>query len=328
MPHLPPRQTFASRQFARVAPMGEARSRPGSWALAVAMAAITLLFQYAMPPFASVTFLYLLLAAQSVWFLGGRAGVILTSSAVVAGGVLAAHDAQAGPAIAIALWNGLSRLLAVWLVGFVLAGLRGALEVEHWRASTDHLTGALNRAAFEEKIGPTLRAAEAKGEAVVLAYMDLDGFKNVNDIHGHAAGNGVLAIFARAAQGAMRATDTFARIGGDEFVALIRVPSAVAGDRVAEMLHYRLSAILAGSGHAVTCSMGALVMDARHMAREPAILDQADRLMYLAKQSGKDALHIGRGEAREALLRTAFPRKQAAPATIPLRLAIPTRPAP
>ena len=297
----------------RILPIAGARSRKSSWVLALAMVAAILLFQYVAAPAASVILFYLLLAAQSVWFLGGRTGMALTGLTVIAGAVLAAEGTHAGDAFSLGMqgWNLVSRLLSVGLIGFVLTGLRSALEVERWRSSTDHLTGALNRAALEERLEPTLRQAEAAGEALVLAYMDLDGFKRVNDVHGHAAGNGVLTAFARAAQGAMRPADTFARIGGDEFAALLRVPCALEGDRVAELLHHRLSAILAGTGYAVTCSMGALVMDARRMAAEETILEQADLLMYLAKQSGKNALRIGRGEAGE------LPARDDAPAGIP-----------
>ena len=291
-------------------PLEEPRSRLGAWATAMTLAALIVLFQRLAPPGASVILPHLVLTAQAVWFLGGRTGLAVSLTTVVVSGWVAylgpGGSAELVPS-GIQLWNVTSRLLSAAFVAFVLVGLRQALEVEHWRASTDQLTGALNRRAFEERLDRTIRRADATSEAVVLAFMDLDGFKAVNDRHGHAAGNRVLAAFARAAASAIRPGDHFARVGGDEFAAVLTVANCLEGDHLAELLHRRLSQILSGTGFPVTCSMGALVMDAHAMLVETEVMEQADRLMYVAKESGKDALHIGRGERLEEILRAAFP---------------------
>jgi len=151
-------------------------------------------------------------------------------------------------------------------------------------------------------------AATAKrdGRALVFIYMDLDGFKSVNDLHGHAAGDNVLQLFAAAAARSIRNGDLFARMGGDEFALLLRLPPEVDGARVAELLHGRLTAILKGTGLPVTCSMGALVLSPDMVEETGAMFEQADALMYEAKRSGKDGLRIARGGVLAPSLRSAY----------------------
>jgi diguanylate cyclase (GGDEF)-like protein/PAS domain S-box-containing protein len=97
-----------------------------------------------------------------------------------------------------------------------------AVEMELTRlARVDHLTGLPNRLQFEDKLHEALARARRSGQGLALLYIDIDHFKAINDSCGHAAGDLVLAEFARRLQAAVRSTDTVARLAGDEFVAVL-----------------------------------------------------------------------------------------------------------
>ncbi|UAK24148.1 GGDEF domain-containing protein [Sphingomonas nostoxanthinifaciens] len=272
--------------------------------------AAVLLCEKLTPATVSTSLFYMLACACSAWCVGLTGGLLVGFATVSAGAIIkhsqlvALHLHALGPAAE--LWNTLARFLTVAILAMVVNGLRSALALERWRASRDGLTGLLNKAAFERMMAQAIVDAKARGRALVLAYMDLDGFKGVNDRFGHAVGDDVLRTFATAAVGVVRRGDLFARLGGDEFVALLSVRSCEEGDQVATMLHSRLTSILVDTRLGVTCSMGALVADAAGMESKGGLLRMADALMYEVKRSGKNALRIARGGGVGEALRAAY----------------------
>ena len=118
------------------------------------------------------------------------------------------------------------------------AHIRASLEQQ---AQTDPLTGLLNHRAFHERLRKELLRASSTRDTVALVMLDLDDFKKVNDIHGHAMGDLVLATIAGHLQGAIRDTDVVCRIGGEEFA--IIAPSVDL--RTAQLLAERVSACVA-----------------------------------------------------------------------------------
>lgn len=132
--------------------------------------------------------------------------------------------------------DGLSNVLLAWLVvtstvctlGFVLSRLNESLRRQ---AGTDHLTGLPNRSGFLAAAMRERAIAERSKAPLCVAVLDLDGFKQVNDSHGHAAGDRLLAEVAQAWRERLRAGDVLARHGGDEFVLLLPgTSSGEAGD--------------------------------------------------------------------------------------------------
>jgi diguanylate cyclase (GGDEF)-like protein len=164
------------------------------------------------------------------------------------------------------------------------------------------LTGVLNKASFHERMASAIAAARGTSRAFILCYMDLDGFKLVNDRHGHSAGDEILRVFAKGSVDAIREGDLFARIGGDEFVALLTIPEAESGDHIAALVHRRISGVLAKTGLPVGCSMGALVATAEQLEPLEAAIQFADSLMYEVKRSGKAALRVGRVDENRRLV--------------------------
>jgi diguanylate cyclase (GGDEF)-like protein len=157
------------------------------------------------------------------------------------------------------------------------------------RATRDNLTGLLNRAALEAEADRVLAEARAMHLRVAVLFVDLDGFKPINDEHGHAVGDEVLRAVGRRLTTAVRTTDRVARFGGDEFVVLVGPLGDV---HVAEQTAHRILHAFAGPVRvedldlAVSVSVGVAVTDEDGAVTRDGLLDAADGAMYRAKQSG------------------------------------------
>ena len=176
----------------------------------------------------------------------------------------------------------------------VTARVEAELRVGH-RALHDELTGLPNRANLEHALqGELVRVARAGTELAVL-FIDLDGFKTVNDTLGHAAGDLVLIAAAHRLRGGLRDTDLLARLSGDEFVAVLSdVPPGGArniAQRIADAVVDTFCHPLDVSGRAVTlgASIG-VALYPEHGTEVEELMKVADRAMYEAK-------HTGRGKA-------------------------------
>ena len=167
-----------------------------------------------------------------------------------------------------------------------------ALDAAEAAARLDPLTGLLNRRAFHEALG---RRLERVGEApAALLVIDLDGFKAVNDRHGHAAGDLLLSALARRLRHALRPRDVVARMGGDEFLVLIdHLPADGAPEPVVARLRQTLEQPVAVGTERVEvgASIGALRLDAKSGDASTAIAE-ADRRMYLDKRARRRAIDL------------------------------------
>jgi diguanylate cyclase (GGDEF)-like protein len=182
--------------------------------------------------------------------------------------------------------------LSTWyLLNFCMLMLTSFRAAEPLRqgALFDPLTGALNRRGLDAE----LAALQAGGQGVAVLAIDLDHFKAVNDAHGHAAGDLVLQRFADVVRGSIRSEDVFARVGGEEFMLVLRglSPDDVMG--TAERIRQRVAALVVDVDDArvqVTCSLG--VAHARDGARMPTLRLLADEALYAAKRDGRDRIHV------------------------------------
>jgi diguanylate cyclase (GGDEF)-like protein/PAS domain S-box-containing protein len=177
------------------------------------------------------------------------------------------------------------------LLQFVSAQVATAIERKRlharleYAAQYDGLTGLANRTLLFDRLKTALARARRSGDRLALLYLDLDGFKQVNDSLGHAVGDLLLQEVARRLQGALRAADTAARVGGDEFVVLlenIRWPEQAA--QVAEKVRRELSlpVSLPGGSLAIAPSIGIAVYPEDGEV-EAELLRRADEAMYAAK---------------------------------------------
>ncbi|WP_295133508.1 EAL domain-containing protein [uncultured Reyranella sp.] len=154
-------------------------------------------------------------------------------------------------------------------------------------AMKDCLTGLLNRSSFNQALEERLAAARKAGTKLALIAIDLDRFKEVNDLHGHKAGDQVLAVLAARLQQQMRSEDLLARLGGDEFVALVELGDRAQLDAPLRRLAAALSAPI--SLETLTASVGASMGVALYPddAQTADLLsNNADLAMYRAKREG------------------------------------------
>jgi diguanylate cyclase (GGDEF)-like protein len=159
-------------------------------------------------------------------------------------------------------------------------------------ATHDSLTGLLNRSAAIEVVLRDLSRASREGGAVVALFLDLDGLKEINDGHGHAAGDDALQMTADALRSSTRATDVVARLGGDEFLVtgvVHDVPAEV--EALAGRIHAAVSAqvLRCASGEIpLRCSIGVALASATDTA--DTLIQKADAALYEAKRRGRDRI--------------------------------------
>jgi len=166
-----------------------------------------------------------------------------------------------------------------------------------YQAFHDPLTGLPNRALFLDQLERAFARAARAGYAVALLFLDLDGFKAVNDEFGHEAGDGLLVAVAGRLGMRLRSEDTIERFGGDEFTVLLQNVGGLSAatevaDRILEEL--REPFLLEGREHHVTVSIGIALSTPAEVDPTP-MLRRADEAMYMAKQRGGAcyALHEG-----------------------------------
>ena len=156
------------------------------------------------------------------------------------------------------------------------------------RALSDDLTGLPNRAAWYETLGRGIARAARAGAPLAVMYLDLDGFKSANDLHGHAAGDAVLKAFAAQLRGSVRRTDFVARLGGDEFAVMVEGLADVERD-VPALASKIVDAARAGipwEGTQLVYLPSVGVAYQRGPEYDPvALMAHADEAMYRAKNS-------------------------------------------
>lgn len=177
-----------------------------------------------------------------------------------------------------------------------LAWQRGtqACGCASWRHLAEHdaLTGLPNRAQLESELARALARAARHRQRLAVLFVDLDGFKQVNDGEGHASGDGLLRKIGARMRETLRAEDLLARYGGDEFVVLIEAPRQPADAAVAATA--LLGAVkdaaidIEALGPRVTASIG-IAMYPDHAGDAAQLLGVADAAMYGAKRAGGDA---------------------------------------
>jgi diguanylate cyclase (GGDEF)-like protein/PAS domain S-box-containing protein len=155
------------------------------------------------------------------------------------------------------------------------------------QAFHDPLTGLANRALFYDRVAHALELAHRQGRPVTILFLDLDGFKDINDTLGHAEGDHLLRMIAARLRACARATDTVARLGGDEFAVLVEDSAGVRNtnrlvDRIREQMTFPFT--LAGREVRISASIGSAAAIGGSV---DDVLRHADLAMYVAKRTEK-----------------------------------------
>jgi len=184
---------------------------------------------------------------------------------------------------------------------------RKRLEQQLWRlAKIDSLTGLPNRLQFHETLKNWLESAAASGENFAVGLIDVDRFKETNDILGHAAGDSLLKEVASRLDGALKPYGTVARIGGDEFAVLIAANAdAPWMDRAVDAVFATMEqpVLLDGVRHRCTISLG-LTKYPTDATTASDLLKNADLALYCAKELGRDRFEVYAPHMREAVEKT------------------------
>ncbi|NNM74064.1 diguanylate cyclase [Enterovirga sp. DB1703] len=171
---------------------------------------------------------------------------------------------------------------------------RAALEAELRRiAETDVLTGALSRRRFIELAQSEWARQKETGSAACLLMLDLDRFKRINDLHGHAAGDRALESFGAACRAELRSLDLMGRLGGEEFAIILPDTRVEAGREMAEKLRAAIAAISFRTDKgavSLSVSIGAAQGEPGEALEDT--MCRADRALYRAKSAGRDRVQI------------------------------------
>lgn len=170
------------------------------------------------------------------------------------------------------------------------------------RVERDHLTGLYNRVALDRMLSQMLEEAQEQGKPLVVAMLDLDNFKRINDQFGHQAGDEALRFVAGLIKKILRTDDVVFRVGGEEFVIVLPATDFAKARIPLERIRAQIAAekiLPAVEGLTISISIGVAGYAGRGSVDPDELIRQADEAMYRAKELGKNRVVFGQGDNGE-----------------------------
>ncbi|MGF1572318.1 MAG: GGDEF domain-containing protein [Sumerlaeia bacterium] len=183
-------------------------------------------------------------------------------------------------------WNISVMFLTFHLIGSLISRMRAYVEDLKMAASKDALTNLFNRREFIAKFSQELTLKHSRNKPMVLMFIDLDDFKDINDTLGHDAGDRVLVSLSRVLESSLRSSDVAGRLGGDEFAVLLNETNKASGEIVIRSILKKLETAGPDESPQIKCSIGAISFS-EPPSNPLKALRAADQLMYQVKKTGK-----------------------------------------
>jgi diguanylate cyclase (GGDEF)-like protein len=237
----------------------------------------------------SFSIFYLIPVGISAWYGGKTLGLpicVLSAAAWLAVDYLALQQYSHA---AIPFWNAGVRFGFFTIVAYLLNRLRTNHDYQSSLAQQDGLTGLLNARAFRQRCVSLTQLASRHGHPIVVAYLDLDDFKRVNDTLGHSRGDEVLKAVASTLVNRLRGSDVVGRLGGDEFAVILPETDIDNARGLIAELREKLVALAERHRWPIGFSIGVAVFEAPPANPDDAI-HFADELMYRVKAEGKNSI--------------------------------------
>lgn len=237
----------------------------------------------------SFSLFYLFPIILGTWFASRKIGLVVCLLSALSWFLADTLNHQIYSSPLFGYWNAIVRLAFFVAIAYLLPVLK-ELEKEKNIARSDDLTGVANRRYFFQLCQNELNRSQRYRHPLTLIYIDIDGFKSVNDAMGHQAGDKLLCTFAETTKNFLRKTDVIARIGGDEFVVMLVETDLDEAKKMTPILQKTLLENMRMNGWPVTFSIGVITYREGEV-RVDDILSRADALMYSIKKGTKNAVN-------------------------------------
>lgn len=266
---------------------------PASWTVVgTALVAALGWVDYATGFEISFSLFYLIPISLTAWYSTRSVALVICGMAAIAWLIADVAGGHVYSMPGLHVWNMSIRLGFFIVVALLLAALRGAHAVEQRFARTDFLTGLLNSRYFTELAERELDRARRYEQPVSVAFLDVDNFKEVNDLLGHAAGDELLAAVGAELTRTTRRTDVVARLGGDEFAMLLPQADEEAARQAIAKVEAALNDAMAAHRWPVTFSIGVVTFRKAPESVTDLVI-AADHVMYSVKTGGKARAAFG-----------------------------------
>lgn len=234
----------------------------------------------------SFSIFYLLPIALASWFLRRPHAVMIAFWSAMTWFLADLMSGHTYSHFAIPIWNAVMRLGFFLLCSFSLSSIKQLYEKEKKSALFDFLTGVANSKAFYDLALMEIDRAVRFNRPLTIAYIDIDNFKQVNDIFGHSTGDVLLHSVAQTIKENIRSTDIVARLGGDEFAILLPETNDEQARLAIDKVQKSLLDVVKQNKWPVTFSIG--VITCHNPGKLEDLIKEADKLMYSVKESGKN----------------------------------------